>query len=1153
MRRTRLCRTFAFVLFLFPILIESSIAQGHSGASKGKKAAEGEVLARFQEVSPASISMIGQTLDLSLSQRLGGVPYLYRFRSRSKKTEELVQKLSGRKDIVYAEPNFELQALEIPNDPYFGSQWALQNTGQSSDGFSAGTAGADISAVPAWDISTGGITHVVGIVDTGFDYTHPDLQANIWSAPTAFTIPLNGSSLTCNAGTHGFNAITGACDPMDDNMHGTHVSGIIGSAGNNSLGVVGVNWTTQMVGLKFLSSAGYGYASDAVTAIEFAIQVKAFFRSTASADIRILSNSWGGGEFSQALQDEIDRAGNNDMLFVAAAGNSASNNDVVPAFPASMNRPNMIAVAATDNRDALASFSNYGPNSVHLGAPGVAVLSTLPGSTYGYLSGTSMATPYVSGAAALMLSACTLATPDLKKNLLDNVDLIPALAGQTTTGGRLNVNRAIRSCNGPAGLSPSSVSFGTVSLGKSGNPRIVTLTNYQKAPLNLSSILTTGDFSQTNTCGSSLAPMAACTITVTFTPSNAGAEKTQLEVFDDAVNSPQSAALVGTGALDIDLTASTSITVATTSPGSVFAVNSSIMNQGTASAGESVAGIYLSTTGLKDAYATEVGTVRVPALTGGNAFLAQTSVTIPANLPLASYYVLTCADDTNVVVETNEANNCGAAPTLIQLVSAPLPDLIESSVSFVQKNPQTLQVTDTVANHGQATAIASLTQYYFSSSGSKDPNAYQAVGSRSVPSLAIGATSAGTTTVTVPQNMLPGAYYLLACSDDTYLVQESNENNNCTSAWTKVQFLPDLITSTVSTQTVATGSGATFAVSDVVTNQGGAAAAASWTQYYLSPLTNKAANGASLLGGSRAVSPLAAGATSMGSTTVTVPSQAASGSFYLLSCADDTNVVLESNESNNCGVASAKILVGPDLVESAVSSSTLVAGAGTTITISDTTTNQGGGGAAMSVTQYYLSPLISKTANGSRLLGGNSSVSALILGGISKNTTNVTVPPDMATGSFYLLACADDTSLVPEANESNNCGAAPSRIQVGADLIASAVSTQTLLAAPGATFPVNDTATNQGGGTAAASVTQYYLSPLTNKTANGSRMLGGSRMVPSLASGGRSVGAANVTVPLDMATGTFYLLSCVDDTNLVAETNESNNCTAFSTRIRVSQ
>lgn len=270
MPRTRLCHTFAFVFFLFPILIDFSIAQGQSGTSKGKKAAEGEVLARFQEVSPASLSMISQTLDLTLSQPLGGVRHLYRLRSRSKKTDELVQKLSGRKDVLYAEPNFELHALEVPNDPQFGSQWALQNTGQSSDGFSAGTVAADISAAAAWDISTGGIAHVVGIVDTGFDYTHPDLQANIWSAPTAFTIPLNGSSLTCNAGTHGFNAITGACDPMDDNMHGTHVSGIIGAAGNNSLGLVGVNWTTQMVGLKFLSSQGYGYASDAVTAIEFA-------------------------------------------------------------------------------------------------------------------------------------------------------------------------------------------------------------------------------------------------------------------------------------------------------------------------------------------------------------------------------------------------------------------------------------------------------------------------------------------------------------------------------------------------------------------------------------------------------------------------------------------------------------------------------------------------------------------------------------------------------------------------------------------------------------------------------------------------------------------------------------------------------------------
>jgi len=204
------------------------------------------------------------------------------------------------------------------------------------------------------------------------------------------------------------------------------------------------------MGSKFLDAAGSGTTANAINAIEFAVQAKAAFAATGGANVRVLSNSWGGGAFSQALLDEINRANANDMLFVAAAGNSISNNDVIPHFPSSYNAPNVVAVAATDNTDSLAFFSNFGPASVHLGAPGMDVLSTTIGGNYAYFSGTSMATPHVSGAAVLVLSKCALNTASLKTLLLNNVDPIPSLAGRTVTGGRLNVNKAIRACAAPA-------------------------------------------------------------------------------------------------------------------------------------------------------------------------------------------------------------------------------------------------------------------------------------------------------------------------------------------------------------------------------------------------------------------------------------------------------------------------------------------------------------------------------------------------------------------------------------------------------------------------------------------------------------------------------------------------------------------------------
>jgi hypothetical protein len=297
------------------------------------------------------------------------------------------------------------------------------------------------------------------VIDTGVDYNHPDLAANIWSAPSAFSVTIGGQTITCPQGSHGFNAINNTCNPLDDNNHGTHVSGTIGAVGNNAQGVVGVNWVTRIMGLKFLSAAGSGTTVDAIDCIEFAIQAKAAFAASGAANVRVLSNSWGGGGFSQALLDQINKANTNDMLFVAAAGNNNSNNDVTPHYPSSYNAPNVVAVASTTNRDARSSFSNFGATSVDLGAPGSSILSTVRNGGYSSFSGTSMATPHVSGAAALVLSECSLNTADLKANILNNVDLISSMSGITVTGGRLNADKAIRACSGGGGGGPVTIFF----------------------------------------------------------------------------------------------------------------------------------------------------------------------------------------------------------------------------------------------------------------------------------------------------------------------------------------------------------------------------------------------------------------------------------------------------------------------------------------------------------------------------------------------------------------------------------------------------------------------------------------------------------------------------------------------------------------------
>jgi subtilisin family serine protease len=322
--------------------------------------------------------------------------------------------------------------------------WGLLNTGQTVAGV-AGVTGADVHATKAWNVTVGSRANVIAVIDTGIDYTHSDLAVNIWKAPAAFTVTVGGRAITCAAGTHGFNAIRKTCDPRDDNNHGTHVAGTIGAAGNNAAGVTGVNWKASIMGAKFLDDAGDGTVADAINAIEFVIQTKKAFSSTRGANVRVLSNSWSGGGFSQALLDEITKANSNNMLFVAAAGNDGRDTGPQPAYPGSYKAANVIAVAATNNQDRLASFSNYG-GTVALAAPGVDIQSTTIGNTYGYLSGTSMAAPHVSGAAAIVLAECSLDTAGLKRVILDNVDRVGALTGWVSTGGRLNVDRAMRSC-----------------------------------------------------------------------------------------------------------------------------------------------------------------------------------------------------------------------------------------------------------------------------------------------------------------------------------------------------------------------------------------------------------------------------------------------------------------------------------------------------------------------------------------------------------------------------------------------------------------------------------------------------------------------------------------------------------------------------------
>ena len=340
-------------------------------------------------------------------------------------------KLAALPGVQSAQPDYKIQIERTPNDPSFTSQWAFNNTGQNG-----GTAGADIRLPAAWNVSTGTGNTIVAVIDTGIDYRHPDLAPNLWQNPGE--IPGNGIDDDGNGFVDdriGANFVDNNGDPYDTNSHGTHVAGIIGAKGGNAIGVAGIDWNVRIMALKFIGPNG-GFTSDAVRAMNYAVTNGA----------KIINNSWGGGGYDAATSAAIVRARNAGVIVVNAAGNNGSDNDQSAFYPANYitQSDNVITVAATDSQDKLSSYSNFGRTTVTLGAPGTDILSTLPNNRYGSYSGTSMATPMVSGALALLWDQHpTWNYQQIIAKLKSSVDVLPSLTGKTITGGRLNVAKLL--------------------------------------------------------------------------------------------------------------------------------------------------------------------------------------------------------------------------------------------------------------------------------------------------------------------------------------------------------------------------------------------------------------------------------------------------------------------------------------------------------------------------------------------------------------------------------------------------------------------------------------------------------------------------------------------------------------------------------------
>jgi subtilisin family serine protease len=371
------------------------------------------------------------------------------------------------------------RATTVPNDPSFARQWAFENTGQlvpaqkmpeeQLGASSPATAGADDGASRAWSFTTGSRSIVIGEVDTGADYEHPDLAANIWTNPggvgkcaeLSFGCSLQGK---CEAGTHGFDVLNESCETLDEDKtyggHGTHVAGIMGAVGNNGAGVAGMNWQAAILPVKWLDNAEPEPESPAKT-LAAALGMISQARQ-AGVNVRVVNDSptYRGMKGSAELRQAIEQLGAEGVLFVTSAGNSGLNEEFERTYPCAFDLANEICVTATNDRDELPTWANYGGQVVQLAAPGESIFSTLDGASgeanFGYLTGTSMATAQVSGAAALILSNDeAMSVSELRSAILQGVDPLPALADKVSSGGRLDVCNPIPGCNPAAPTSPT--------------------------------------------------------------------------------------------------------------------------------------------------------------------------------------------------------------------------------------------------------------------------------------------------------------------------------------------------------------------------------------------------------------------------------------------------------------------------------------------------------------------------------------------------------------------------------------------------------------------------------------------------------------------------------------------------------------------------
>ncbi len=848
-------------LTLYGGMPDNSVAKGNAGAITALKSSikdisnnfkEDELLVKFKAgVSAKDKSLIHARHGAKKIKEFARLGIHHVKLNKGISVEEAIDSYQKDPDVEYAEPNYQVTLHSIPGDPLFNQLWGLYNTGQTG-----GTPGADISATEAWDITTGDNNVVVAVIDTGIDYNHEDLLANVWLN----TGEISGNKIDDDGNgyvddMHGINVITGTGDPLDDHGHGTHVSGTIGAAANNGFGVAGINWNIKIIACKFLDSTGGGYTDGAVECLEYVWALK-----QRGVNIIATSNSWGGAGYSRALYDAINAQQN--ILFIAAAGNSHADNDQGGFYPANYFLPNVIAVAATDHNDNIASFSNYGRRSVSVGAPGVNILSSLPGG-YGIYSGTSMATPHVTGIAALIKSQDMTRDWKAIRNLVfAGGDNVSAMNGITITGKRINAFGSLTCIDSPVFSALGYVSPFTAGI-----------------PITLSAL--------SINCSSPVGPVTVTTSSGEF-----------IELHDDNV-APDLAAGDGIFSATWTPLVDTSYLIFSSPAGTerVLPALRIITNSLPTGAINTFYSQTLAATGGMPPYVWSVISGGLPAGLTLNSSSGEISGTPTAG---GSY---------SFTLQVADSEFRRVSKGFIITISGARPDLVMTSVVSpgTANVGQQITVISSVKNQGSSGAGAFRVGIYLSADQAIGPSD-TLVGYGSVTSLGAGAEQTLNTIVTIPASFTTGTYFIGAVADYTNSVVEADESNNSLAGnqLTVTNLPPDLTLASVSGPSSG-GTGQSITAAVTMKNQGAGNASGFYVNLYLS--TDAVITTADTFIGNVFINNgLAAGAQQTVNITGKIPVSLATGTYYVGAIVDSGNAVKESDETNN-SLAGNQIIV----------------------------------------------------------------------------------------------------------------------------------------------------------------------------------------------------------------------------------------------------